>query len=172
MVRTEAGSGQTARRFVTAGRSRVQYPDVLSSRRNRRRRSHRARDAHLHGGGSARSGRGAHCAGMVEADLEGLSSHGVMLVDMYVERLARGPFRRGARPRSCRTRARRRARWRQCLGHLTGEQAMASRSNGRASTARALSPCGTASISAPPADMRSRRRKPAASASRCATRGR
>ena len=29
-------------------------------------------------------------AGLVDADIEGLSSHGVMLVDMYVERLRRG----------------------------------------------------------------------------------
>ena len=28
--------------------------------------------------------------GLVEADLEGLSSHGVMLVDMYIERLQKG----------------------------------------------------------------------------------
>ncbi len=33
-------------------------------------------------------------AGLVEADLEGLSSHGVMLVDMYIERLQKGSVSR------------------------------------------------------------------------------
>ena len=28
--------------------------------------------------------------GLVDADLEGLASHGVMLVDMYIERLRKG----------------------------------------------------------------------------------
>ncbi len=32
--------------------------------------------------------------GLIEADLEGLSSHGVMLVDMYIERLRRGSVAR------------------------------------------------------------------------------
>lgn len=35
--------------------------------------------------------------GLVEADLEGLSSHGVMLVDMYIERLRQGSVSRGER---------------------------------------------------------------------------
>ena len=33
--------------------------------------------------------------GLVDADLEGLTSHGVMLVDMYIERLRRGSVSRG-----------------------------------------------------------------------------
>lgn len=33
--------------------------------------------------------------GLVEADLEGLTSHGVMLVDMYIERLRQGSVSRG-----------------------------------------------------------------------------
>jgi LDH2 family malate/lactate/ureidoglycolate dehydrogenase len=35
-------------------------------------------------------------AGLVEADLEGLSSHGVMLADMYIERLKKGSVSRNA----------------------------------------------------------------------------
>ena len=35
-------------------------------------------------------------AGLVEADLEGLSSHGVMLADMYIERLKKGSVSRSA----------------------------------------------------------------------------
>ena len=33
--------------------------------------------------------------GLVEADLEGLPSHGVMLTDMYIERLLKGSVSRG-----------------------------------------------------------------------------
>ena len=36
----------------------------------------------------------AVAAGLVEADLEGLSSHGVMLVDMYIDRLLKGSVSR------------------------------------------------------------------------------
>jgi LDH2 family malate/lactate/ureidoglycolate dehydrogenase len=63
--------------------------------------------------------------GLVEADLEGLSSHGVMLVDMYVERLRQGSVshsetativseRHGAVVLDAG----------HALGHLTGSQAM------------------------------------------------
>jgi LDH2 family malate/lactate/ureidoglycolate dehydrogenase len=63
--------------------------------------------------------------GLVEADLEGLRSHGVMLVDMYVERLRKGSVskqtraaivfdRHGAAVLDAG----------HALGHLTGEQAM------------------------------------------------
>ena len=40
--------------------------------------------------------------GLVEADLEGLSSHGVMLVDMYIERLQKGSVSRNETLRSYR----------------------------------------------------------------------
>lgn len=64
--------------------------------------------------------------GLVDADLEGLSSHGVMLIDMYIERLRRGSVSReeaativseknGAVVLDAAN----------ALGHLTGTQAMA-----------------------------------------------
>lgn len=63
--------------------------------------------------------------GLVEADLEGLSSHGVMLVDMYIERLRQGSVSREERGTVVSERngaavldaA-------NALGHLTGRQAM------------------------------------------------
>ena len=38
--------------------------------------------------------------GLVEADLEGLPSHGVMLVDMYIDRLQKGSVSGGESARS------------------------------------------------------------------------
>ena len=64
-------------------------------------------------------------AGLVEADLEGLASHGVMLVDMYIERIRRGSVSTRGEATVVSDRG--------CavvldaghaLGHLTGEQAM------------------------------------------------
>ena len=64
-------------------------------------------------------------AGLVESDLEGVSSHGVMLVDMYLERIRRGSVSTSDRAAIVADRG--------CalvldaghaLGHLTGEQAM------------------------------------------------
>jgi LDH2 family malate/lactate/ureidoglycolate dehydrogenase len=65
-------------------------------------------------------------AGLVEADLEGMSSHGVMLIDMYLDRIRRGSVATKAAGTVVSDR--------QsavvldaghALGHLTGEQAMA-----------------------------------------------
>ncbi len=64
-------------------------------------------------------------AGLVDADLEGASSHGVMLVDMYIERIRRGSVSTKDQADIVSDRG--------CalvldaghaLGHLTGEQAM------------------------------------------------
>jgi LDH2 family malate/lactate/ureidoglycolate dehydrogenase len=64
--------------------------------------------------------------GLVDADLEGAPSHGVMLVDMYIERIRRGSVSTAERGRIVSDRG--------CtlvldaghaLGHLTGDQAMA-----------------------------------------------
>jgi LDH2 family malate/lactate/ureidoglycolate dehydrogenase len=64
-------------------------------------------------------------AGLVEADLEGMASHGVMLVDMYIERIRRGSVSTRGEAEVVSDRG--------CalvldaghaLGHLTGEQAM------------------------------------------------
>src|SRR3954463_867541 len=64
--------------------------------------------------------------GLVEADLEGLPSHGVMLVDMYVERLRQGSV---ARTISATVVSDKQGAVvldaGHALGHLTGEQAMA-----------------------------------------------
>jgi LDH2 family malate/lactate/ureidoglycolate dehydrogenase len=64
-------------------------------------------------------------AGLVEADLEGTSSHGVMLVDMYVERIRRGSVSTKARAEVI---SERQATLvldaGHALGQLTGEQAM------------------------------------------------
>jgi LDH2 family malate/lactate/ureidoglycolate dehydrogenase len=90
MVRTEAGSGQTARRFVTDGRSRVQT--LMSSQAA----EIAAEDlialvTRIFTAAGLREADAERIArGMVEADLEGLSSHGVMLADMYVDRLRAG----------------------------------------------------------------------------------
>ena len=64
-------------------------------------------------------------AGLVEADLEGVPSHGVMLVDMYIERIRRGSVStRGeadvVSDRGCAVVL----DAGHALGHLTGEQAM------------------------------------------------
>src|SRR5262245_32101653 len=64
--------------------------------------------------------------GLVEADLEGMASHGVMLVDMYIERIRHGSVSTRGKADVVSDRG--------CavvldaghaLGHLTGEQAMA-----------------------------------------------
>jgi LDH2 family malate/lactate/ureidoglycolate dehydrogenase len=64
-------------------------------------------------------------AGLVDADLEGLPSHGVMLIDMYIERIRRGSVTRETTAAIVSDRntaivldAS------HALGHLTGEQAM------------------------------------------------
>ncbi len=64
--------------------------------------------------------------GLVDADLEGLPSHGVMLVDMYIERLRKGSV---ARHESATVVSERNGAVvldaGHALGHLTGTQAMA-----------------------------------------------
>jgi LDH2 family malate/lactate/ureidoglycolate dehydrogenase len=63
--------------------------------------------------------------GLVEADLEGLPSHGVMLVDMYIERIHRGSVSSQQAAdivSDCNTAIVLDAG--HALGHLTGEQAM------------------------------------------------
>jgi LDH2 family malate/lactate/ureidoglycolate dehydrogenase len=64
--------------------------------------------------------------GLVDADLEGHSSHGVMLVEMYIERLRKGSVSAGAKPTIVSDKngaiildAR------HVLGHLSGDEAMA-----------------------------------------------
>lgn len=75
--------------------------------------------------GVSRTAATAVAQGLVDADLEGLHSHGVMLVDMYIERLQKGSVstaesatvvsdRNGAVVLDAG----------HALGHLTGEQAM------------------------------------------------
>ena len=63
--------------------------------------------------------------GLVEADLEGLSSHGVMLVDMYIARLRQGSV---SRAQSGTVVSERNGAVvldaGHALGHLTGRQAM------------------------------------------------
>ena len=64
--------------------------------------------------------------GLVEADLEGASSHGVMLVDMYVERIRRGAVSTGTSARVVSDRgAAVVLDASHALGQLTGEQAIA-----------------------------------------------
>ena len=42
-------------------------------------------------------------SGLIDADLEGVSSHGVMLTDMYIDRLRHGSVSTGRKPRLSRT---------------------------------------------------------------------
>jgi LDH2 family malate/lactate/ureidoglycolate dehydrogenase len=65
-------------------------------------------------------------AGLVDADLEGVPSHGVMLVDMYIERIRRGSVSTKAAGAIVSDRdAAVVLDAGHALGHLTGEQAMA-----------------------------------------------
>jgi LDH2 family malate/lactate/ureidoglycolate dehydrogenase len=65
-------------------------------------------------------------AGLVEADLEGVSSHGVMLVDMYLERIRRGSVATGTSAQLVSDRGSAVVLDAgHALGQLTGEQAMA-----------------------------------------------
>jgi LDH2 family malate/lactate/ureidoglycolate dehydrogenase len=64
-------------------------------------------------------------AGLIEADLQGLSSHGVMLVDMYIERIRRGSVStRETAAVVCERDAAVVLDAGHALGQLTGEQAM------------------------------------------------
>lgn len=76
--------------------------------------------------GVSRSAAAEVAAGLVDADLEGLNSHGVMLVDMYIERLRQGSVstREGASIVSERDGAVVLDAG-DALGQLTGRQAMA-----------------------------------------------
>ena len=111
--------------------------------------------------------------GLVDADLEGVASHGVMLVDMYIERIRRGSVslenkaeiitdQEGALVLDAG----------HALGQLTGEQAMAMAVERAKGSEPPLSPFATGSISGPRAATRSAPPTPAASGWRCATRGR
>ena len=65
-------------------------------------------------------------AGLVESDLEGVASHGVMLVNMYVERIRRGSVSTNASTQLISDRAAAVVLDAgDALGQLTGEQAMA-----------------------------------------------
>ena len=90
--------------------------------------------------------------GLVDADLEGLPSHGVMLADMYVERLRAG-LRLTLESRDDRLgpQRRRRARRRPRTGPSDRQiRRWPWRSTRRANSASALCRCGTDFISAPP----------------------
>jgi LDH2 family malate/lactate/ureidoglycolate dehydrogenase len=118
----------------------------------------------------------AVASGLVDADLEGLHSHGVMLVDMYIERICQGSVSRNERAIIVSERhgavvldAG------NALGQLTGRQAMAiavdKAKEFGAGVVAVRHGCVTAFISELPANMPNRRQPPTASVSRCATHG-
>ena len=110
---------------------------------------------------------------LVDADLDGVSSHGVMLMDMYLDRIRHGSVSTEEEAVIVSDKdATVVLDARNTLGQLTGNQAITIAIERAKRTGRVSSRSVTGFISGPRGAMRSRRRKLIASASSCAIRGR